>query len=133
MGPKSFRKFVEDSEAAASPYIGALEDELGIDPRDLEKDPQMASFYSLGKDVKNIGIYRVVRIVRDEVGKPTHAVVKTVEDPSVRNRKYRDSEGGMKQVDGDEEEKTFVVPIEDLDKLMSQDFQPPPEAPGGPP
>lgn len=133
MGPKSFRKFVEDKEAAASPYIDSLEDELGIDPRDLEKDPQMASFYSLGKDIKNVGIYRVVRIIRDGSGTPTHAVVRSMEDRTVRNRRYRDGEGGIKRVDGDGEERNFVVPIGDLDKLMSQDFQPPPEAPGGPP
>lgn len=132
MAPKSFSKFVEEREAedkARIPYLNSLEDELGIDPRDLEKDPQMASFYSLGGDTKNIGLYRIVKIMRDENGEPTHAVVKTMEDASFKSRTYRGDGDGMKRVDGEGEEKTIVVPIEELDKLMSQDLQPPP---GGP-
>lgn len=128
MRAKSFRKFVEEKEAQ-TPYLNSLEDELGIDPRDLEKDPQMASFFSLGGDIRNLGLYRIVKIVRDDDGNPTHAVVKTMEDPSVRNRRYRGDGDDMKRIEGDGEEGTFVVPIEELDKLMSQDFQPPP---GGP-
>lgn len=119
----------EAKEKAQSPYLNSLEDELGIDTRDLDKDPQMASFFSMGGSTKNIGLYRVVKILRDENGDPTHAVVRTIEDGSVKNRRYKGDGEGMKRVDGNEEEKTFVVPIEELDKLMSQDFQPPP---GGP-
>lgn len=134
MRAKSFRKFVEDKEGSEdpqSPYLKSLEDELGIDPRDLEKDPQVASFFSMDGDVKNLGLYRIVKLIRDDEGNPTHAVVKTMEDGSVKNRRYRDEDGTLKGVGGDAEEKTLVVPIEDLDKLMSQDFQPPPQAPGG--
>lgn len=129
MAAKSFRKFVEDKEAAA-PYLNSLEDELGIDPKDLGKDPQMASFYSLGGETKNIGLYRIVRIIRDDDGNPTHAVVKTIEDGSVKNRRYRGDGEDMKRMDGEAEERTLVVPIDELDKLMSQDFQPQPGGPG---
>jgi hypothetical protein len=130
MRAKSFGKFVEEKEGS-SPYINALQDELGIDSRDLEEEPQVASFFSLGNDAKNIGLYRIVKIIRDGDGNPTHAVVKTMEDKSIKSRRYRDGEGGMKRVDGETDEESFVVPIEELDKLMSQDFQPPPAAPGG--
>jgi hypothetical protein len=134
MRAKSFRKFLEEKESeASSPYIDALQDELGIDSADLEKDPQLASFFSLGADTKNIGLYKILRIVRDEGGKPTHAVVRTMEDRSIKDRRYRDSEGTLKRIEGDAEERTLVVPIEDLDKLLSQDFQPPPAPPGGAP
>lgn len=132
MRPKSFKKFVEDKESSpSSPYINSLEDELGIDPRDLKTDPQVASFFSLGSDTKNIGLYKIVKVLKNDDGEPTHAVIKTMEDRSIKDRRYKDEEGGMKRVEGDNEEGTFIVPIDDLDKLMSQDFQPPPQAPGG--
>ena len=132
MGTKSFRKFVEEKEAeASSPYIDALQDELGVDPADLEKDAQFASFYSMGKDTKNIGTYRIVRLIRNSAGEPTHAVVKTIEDEAIKGRRYRDSEGSLKKVAADAEEQTFVVPIKDVGNLLSQSLQPPPAPPGG--
>lgn len=130
MKAKSFKKFVEDREAS-SPYIDALKDELGVDSRDMEKEPQVGSFFSIGKDIKNVGAYRVVKIIRDSEGNPTHAVVKSMEDRAIKSRRYRDEEGGMKRVDGEADEETMVVPIDDLDKLLSQDFQPPPQPAGG--
>ena len=130
MTSKSFRKFLKEEEAK-SPYMDALKDELGIDSRDMEKEPMVGSFFSIGRDINNIGPYRIVKIIRDEDGKPTHAVVKTMEDKAIKNRRYRDEEEGMKRIEGDAEEKTLVVSIGDLDKLMSQDFQPPPQPAGG--
>jgi hypothetical protein len=130
MRAKSFRKFVEDKEAK-SPYINALKDELGIDSRDMEMEPLIGSFFSLGNNIKNVGPYKVIKIIRDEDGNPTHAVVKMIEDKSIKNRNYRDEDGEMKRVELGSDEKAMVVPIDDLDKLMSQDFQPPPQPPGG--
>lgn len=132
MKPKSFRKFVEEKEAAASPHIDALQDELGIDPRDLENEPMVASFFAMGDEARNIGPYRVLRFKRDESGKITHAVVKRFDDRAIKNRRYRDEDGNMKRIDGQESQDSLVVPIEELDKLLSQSFQPPPAPPGGP-
>lgn len=131
MRAKSFRKFVEEREAS-SPHIDALEDEIGIDPRDLEKEPQIASFFSLGNKVRNIGPFRVVSLKRDDSGRVTHAVIRRFDDRAIKNRGYRNSDGGLVRTKRDEDADRLVVPIEDLDKLMSQDFQPPPgAAPGG--
>lgn len=130
MKAKSFSKFLEE-RAASSPYIDALKDELGVDSRDMEKEPQVGSFFSIGKDIKNVGAYKVVKIIRDSEGNPTHAVVRSMEDRAIKSRRYRDEEGEMKRVDGDSDEETMVVPIDDLDKLLSQDFQPPPQPAGG--
>ncbi len=121
---------MEDKEAK-SPYINALKDELGIDSRDMEMEPLIGSFFSLGNNIKNVGPYKVIKIIRDEDGNPTHAVVKMIEDKSIKNRNYRDEDGEMKRVELGSDEKAMVVPIDDLDKLMSQDFQPPPQPPGG--
>jgi hypothetical protein len=130
MTAKSFRKFVEDREAK-SPHIDAMQDELGIDPRDLEKEPQVASFFAMGKEVRNIGPYRIISFKRDDEGKITHAVVRRYDDPSTKSRRYRDEDGGMVRMNKNNDSERMVVPIEDLDKLMSQDFQPPETPPGG--
>lgn len=129
MGEKSFKNFLEDEEKK-SPYISSLEDEMGIDPRDMEKEPQVSSFYSLGGYTSNLGPFRIIKFNRNEEGKITHAVVERMVDKSIKNRTYRDSEGKLTKTESPEE-KTFIVPVEDLDKLMSQSFQPPPQAPGG--
>lgn len=130
MRAKSFRKFVEEKEAS-SPHIDAMYDELGIDPKDLEKEPQIASFFQMGKEVRNIGPYKIVSFKRNDDGRITHAVVKRFDDRGIQNRRYRDEDGGMVRMNKDNDSERMVVPIEDLDKLMSQDFQPPEAPPGG--
>ncbi len=127
---KSFLKFIEEKESQ-SPHIDAIQDELGIDPRDLEKEPQVAAFFGMGKEIRNIGPYKVVSLKRDDEGRITHAVVKRFDDRAILNRRYRDEDGGPVRMDKDYESDRMVVPIEDLDKLMSQDFQPPDQAGGG--
>lgn len=130
MTAKSFRKFVEEKEAS-SPHIDAMQDELGIDPRDLEKEPQVASFFAMGKEVRNIGPYRIISLKRDDDGKITHAVVRRYDEPSAKSRRYRDEDGVMVRINRNDDSERMVVPIEDLDKLMSQDFKPPEAPPGG--
>lgn len=130
MRAKSFREFVEEKEAS-SPHIDAMQDELGIDPRDLEKEPQVAAFFAMGKEVRNIGPYRIVSFKRDDDGRITHAVVRRYDLRGAISRRYRDEDGKMIRMDKDDESERMVVPIGDLDKLMSQDFQPPETPPGG--
>lgn len=124
MDEKSFRKFLEEEEK--SPYLSALQDELGLDPGDLEKEPQIASFFSMGGITNNLGSYKIVKFKRNDEGKITHAMVRKINDPVMKKRIYKDKEGETVRVDKEEEEKTFIVPIGDLDKLLSQDFQPQP-------
>jgi len=132
MRPKSFKKFVEEKEKeASSPHLDALGDELGIDARDMEKEPMVGSFFSMGKETRNIGPYKIVSLKRNDEGQVTHALVKKIDDRAIKNRKYIDDEGEMKSISGDGEDETMLVPIEDLDKLLSQDFQPPDAAAGG--
>lgn len=123
MTEKSFRKFLEEQENK-SPYLSSLADELGLDPRDMEKEPQVASFFSMGGTTNNIGSYRIVKFKRNEDGEITHAVVKKINDPVVKKRTYKDKDGEFVRIDDEQGEETFLVPVEDLDKLLSQDFQP---------
>ena len=91
MAEKSFRSFLEEDENK-SPYMASLEDEMGIDPRDLEKEPQIGSFFSFGKIASNIGPYKVVKFKRNEDGEITHAIVKQINDPIINSRKYKDKD-----------------------------------------
>ena len=123
MKEKSFRTFLEEQE---QPFIASLKDVLGVDPEDLESEPQVASFFPMGL-ATNLGSYEIVRFNRNKEGKITHAVVK----PTSMDKKYKDDKGELKQIDGGEtEQKEITVRIEDLDKLLSQDLQPAP-TPGG--
>jgi len=119
---KSFRKFIEEKNQQY-PYISSLQDELGINVKDLEKEPQIASFFAFGKgNISNIGPYKIVEFKRNKDGKITHAVVSQNNDEAIQNRQYRDKEGDIARVNNDTESKKFIVAIEDLDKLLSQDF-----------
>lgn len=119
---KSFRNFVEEKESNPHPYISALEDEFGIDSRDLEKEPLLASFFAFGDgNISNIGPYKILSFKRNEDGQITHAVVSQNSDSSIKNRQYKDKDGNILRVNNQEDRK-FVVSIQDLDKLMSQDF-----------
>lgn len=123
MTEKTFRKFLEEQENK-SPYLSSLKDELGLDPRDMEKEPQVASFFSMGGTTNNIGSYRILQFKKNENGEVTHAVVKKINDPVVKKRTYKDKDGKFSRIEDKQSEETFIVPIEDLDKLLSQDFQP---------
>lgn len=105
--------------------MDALGDEMGIDARDIEKEPMVASFFAMGDEVRNIGTYRVVSFKRDQSGRITHAVVERFNDKAIKDRRYRDEDGNMVRTQGGEGNERMLVPIEDLDKLMSQSLQPP--------
>jgi hypothetical protein len=123
---KSFKKFIEEKH----PYFSSLEDELGIDINDLQNEPQIGSFFSIGKgNISNLIPYKIIKFKRNNDGKITHAVVKKNSDLMIKSKQYKEKDGKILQVNK-EEEKRFIVPIEELDKLISQDFQPPPSAPG---
>ncbi len=123
----SFKSFLEEKE---NPYLSSLEDELGIDIKDLKNEPQIASFYSFGKTIQNIGSYKILNFKRNEKGEITHAVVKQANDPVIKNRKYKEKDGSIEREREKESLKNtdqiFIVQIKDLDKLLSQDFTPPP-------
>ena len=119
---KSFKSFLKEEEN--SPYLTSIQDELGIDLRDLKKDPQVASFYSLGKTIQNIGSYIILEFKKNEKNQITHAVVLQINDPKIKNKKYKLKNGEIIK-SKENKNKKFLIKIEDLDKLLSQDFQPP--------
>lgn len=131
MSEKTFKTFLEEEENK-HPYMSVLQDDLGINPKDLEDEPQIASFFSLGNTIQNIGPYKIVKFNRNSDGKITNAVVRRVEIKGLSCKRYLDRDGGLSQTDKDPSEgETFVVDIKDLDSLLSQNFQPAPAPAGG--
>lgn len=114
---KSFRKFVEEREEGT--LVSSLQDMLGINPEDLRNEPQLATFFSIASRGTNLGSYKIVGFKRSEDGKITHAVVK----PMSMDKTYKDEKDSPKRLpDGAVPSEEMLVPISDLDKLMSQDF-----------
>jgi hypothetical protein len=111
----TFRQFLELAENPS--HIGSLEDELGINPEDFKKVPQVAANFKIGKSGYNMSPYEVVDYVKDNTGKITGAKVKLINDPMNRLRK--------KTVDGNRvpdrpDNQIYYVPIDQLNKLLSQ-------------
>lgn len=127
MKEKSFKTFLKEEENKY-PFISSLEDELGIPADELGTEPQVGSFFSFDKNINNLGTYQILRFKKNDKGEKTHALVKQINDKKIRNRQYQDQEGKLVRVDKPLEDKIFLVPIKDLDKLMSQDFMPNPGA-----
>jgi hypothetical protein len=119
----SFLQFLKEQEDKIS-YVDALGDELGIDMESLYKDPKYASFFSIGPNGVNIGIYKVLEFKKNSEGKITHAVVILDNDKTIKNKKYHmDSEKDV-QVSNFNAKNKFVIKIEDLESLMTQGSQP---------
>lgn len=116
----SFRSFLE-SEESKSPHLDALQDELGIDPKEFQKSPKVASFFSLGKDMFSLSPYKIMNYQRDKNGNITHAVVKVINDPNIHRKRYKTSGGKNVGVpDYHDGNKTYLVPIKDLQGMMTQ-------------
>lgn len=127
----SFYKFLEqqeDKEDKVS-YVSALEDELGINPEDFYKDPKYASFFSLGSNGVNLGIYKIIDFKRNSKGDVTHAVVEKNNDSAIKNKNYYSGEKDIFQIPSNKDNnKIFTVPIEDLESLMMQGSQQQPDS-----
>lgn len=108
----SFSNFLKNEEES---YFSALSDQLGINPEDFKKDPKFASFFSFGSNVTNIGSYSILDFKKNDDGKITHVLVKQINDPKVKNISYKDD----KKIKTNSDEK-FLIPIEDLQKLILQ-------------
>jgi hypothetical protein len=116
----SFRNFLKNEEES---YFSAMADQLGINPEDYKKDAKVGSFYSFGSNVVNIGPYSILDFKKNDNGEITHALVKQINDPRIHNMKYKNDL--RTKADSDE---TFLIPIDDLQKLMMQGQDQPQQA-----
>jgi hypothetical protein len=112
---KSFKKFLEDK---GYPFIKSLDNILNIDTDQLENDPQIGTFFSMGLG-SNLWSYQVVGFKKDKNGNKTHAVIK----PISADKTYK-NDGKMSEIPNRAEMKEKIITIEDLDALMRQSFEP---------
>ena len=121
----SFSDFLKNEEET---YFTAM-NKLGINKDDYKKFPQSSSFFSFGQVPFNLGIYTILDFKRNEKGDITHAKVKQIRDKHFNSLSY-DKEDREK-LDKSNEEESFLVPIEDLESLMTQANQQPAAPPEG--
>ena len=113
---KSFAQFIKLKEEEKPNHIGSLEDELGINPEDFEKVPQMGANFKLGGVSFNASPYQIIGYNKDSTGKVVSARVKLINDVANRTRKQvRDGE----RIPDHDVNQVYVVPIEKLNDLIS--------------
>lgn len=121
----SFKQFLKEEETF---FTGM--GKIGIDKDDYKKFPQYASFFSFKDSPLNFSQYSILDYKKNEDGKITHAVVKLINDPHVHSLKFdKNYPDGKENKENSDE--TFVVPIEDLEKLLTQGQQPQQSPEGG--
>lgn len=127
----SFKAYLERQEQ--QDYLDVLSSEFGIEPEQLSKIPQVASFIGLG-DTYNLTPYQITGIERDANGQVSGVKVKVMHDAASSTRKrYVNKDGNYVQVDDDKEpdDQEHLIPINDILKMLTQGQDP--QQQGGPP
>lgn len=107
-----------EEQSDKHPLMSSLKDMLGIDDEDLKDEPQIASFFKISQGT-NLGSYKILEFKRNSEGKITHALVV----PMYMDKIYGGKEGSMKRLPrGAADHGVKLVAVQDLDKLMGQDF-----------
>ena len=118
---KSFAQFIKLKEEESPNHIGSLEDEMGINPKDFEKIPQMGSNFKLGGVSFNTSPYEILSYNKDAKGKVVSAKIRLINDISNRTRKQvRDGE----RIPDHEDNQIYTIPIEKLNNLVSNGLSP---------
>lgn len=108
---------MEDKEEET--LMSSLEDMLGINPEDLRSEPQLATFFKIASHGTNLGSYKIMQFKRNEDGKITHAILRPISAQKV----YKDKGDSMKKMpSGSMPSGDVLVPVGELNALMSQDF-----------
>jgi len=121
MEPISFRQFMELEEKEVN-HFTALADELGVDPKAFIGSPQVGSFFKLG-DIYNLGAYKILGFESDDEGTPTHCRVQMVNRLHMPRKRYKmkgDDPVRIPDNDQDADDKVYLVPVDQLQKLMMQ-------------
>ena len=109
-----FRQFMELVEKNPN-YLDTLRDELGIDPKNLEKTPDWAASVSLGQFSYNGMMYQIAKIVKKD-GEITGAMIKPINVAGSKMvRSYIGS--GDKQIRSPESNLDSSLMFIDKDKL----------------
>lgn len=119
----SFKKFFESYQKKTN-YIDVIQDELGIDPKSLENGSNWA--YSIKmKNISYNGInYEISRIVKNDKGSITGAMIKPIDYGSLTQRSYLNTkDGSLRRPDSSVSTKEIFISIDKLNTLLSQPLQ----------
>jgi len=112
-------------------HLDSLEDELGIDPKDMEKGVQVSPFMSMGSTY-NLSPYKIVGYTYEN-GRPAYAKVKIMNVEGMPTRKrWKKQDGKMIRIDDAEpDDKVHLIKIDKLEDLMTKGMTPPAGMAGG--
>lgn len=131
---KTFRQYLELTEPRKFSYLGAMADELDIDPEELEKVPQVAANFSLGGSTYNLGALKVLGYIYDDNGNPKAAKVQMMDDPAMKVKRFKKVDGQYARLPTNRPDAgIFVIPINKLNALMTQGLDQQGAGAGGPP
>jgi hypothetical protein len=110
----SFSNFLKNEEET---YFTGMS-KVGINKDDFKKFPQSPSFFGFGQFPINIGSFVILDFKKNNNGEITHVKVKQLKDPQFNSLQYdKDNRETIDKKYGTEE---FLVPIEDVEKLLLQ-------------
>jgi hypothetical protein len=112
----SFKQFINLKEEEKPNHIGSLEDELGINPKDFEKVPQMGANFRLDGKSFSASPYKILDYVKNAEGKITHAKIQLINDPA---NKLRKQFSGNNRLPDNAVKQVFTVPINKLNDFIS--------------
>jgi hypothetical protein len=123
-----FKQFCELEEKQPN-YLTAIQDELGIDPKALEKNPEWAANISLGNLTYNGIMYKIVNFVYKH-GNITGAMIQPMNIPGVKTQRsyLKHGDKQIKMPDSNVSTQVKYISIDELNDMLTQGMQP---APGG--
>lgn len=121
----SFRNFLANEEESFFRNMS----KIGINPEDWKKFPQYASFFSVGESPVNFGSLSILDYKKNSDGQITHVLVKKINDSKVASLKF-DKNNSDGTINKDNKDQTFLVSIDDLEKLLRQSEAKPADAAG---
>lgn len=119
-----FRQFVELQEKQPN-YLDAIQDELGIDPKALEKNPGWAANVSIGNLSYNGIMYKIVNLTYKH-GNITGAVIQPMNIPGVNSQRsyLKHGDKQIKMPDSDVSTQVSYISIDKLNDMLTQGMQP---------
>lgn len=112
-----FSDFLKNEEET---YFTGM-NKLGINKDDFKFFPQSPSFFGFGQFPINIGSFTILDFKKNQNGDITHVRVKQLRDPQFNSIKY--DKDNKEILDNKVDSEIFLVPIEDLEKLLLQGQQ----------
>jgi hypothetical protein len=133
MGPLYFRQFVELTERKPN-YLDALQDELGIDPKAFEKNPEWSANMTVGKFSYNGLLYTVKNFVYKH-GNIVGAMIEPMNVAGVKSQRSYLNKGDqqIRMPNAHVSSEPFFVSVDNLNKMLTQGMSPGGGAGGGMP